>query len=83
MIMADISRLISNIMGAAKVATRLIPGTTDDAILAAGEKLVGLLDDLTGKAPDSRTQAEMQSDRRKLAAAVSAKAERTADRFDG
>lgn len=75
--------LTDNILAAARTAAAIIPGTTDDAILAAGEKLVGIIDDLTDGSPDTRTQAEMQAARKALAAAVSAKAERTADRFDG
>lgn len=72
--------LIDGVLNAAKAAAAIIPGNTDDAIVRVGEKLVGIFDDLTG--PDDRTQEEMQRTRAELAAAVSAKAERTADRFD-
>lgn len=80
----DLSSLIPNILAAAKTAAAIIPGMQGaGAAIAIGEKLVGLIDDLTDHAPDTRTQAEMQQQRRILAAAVSAKAERTADRFEG
>lgn len=72
--------LIDDVIKAAKTASVLIPGAP--AAIAIGEKLVGIIDDLTDKAPDTRTQTEMQEARRALAATVSAKAERTADRFD-
>ncbi len=82
--MADIGALIANVMAAAKTATAIIPGMQSfGTALVVGEKLVGILDDLIGDdAPDVRTQAQMQAARKTLAAAVSAKAERTADRFD-
>lgn len=76
--------LIKNILAAARTASAIIPGMQGaGAVLAVGEKLVGIIDDLTDGAPDERTQAEMQQQRKVLAAAVSAKAERTAGRFDG
>lgn len=82
--MADMGALIANVLAAAKTATSIIPGLQGaGAAIAVGEKLVGILDDLIGDdAPDTRTQAQMQTQRKALAAAVSAKAERTADRFD-
>lgn len=76
--------LIQSIIAAARTAATVIPGMQGvGAAIAVGEKLVGIIDDLTDDAPDVRTQAEMQDARKDLAAAVSAKAERTADRFDG
>ncbi len=78
----DIRSLIGDVLKAAKTAAAIIPGSTDDAIIATAEKLVGVVDGLVGSAPDTRTQEEMQAARKKLAAAVSAKAERTANRFD-
>lgn len=76
--------LIQGVLALAKTASAIIPGMQGvGAAIAVGEKLVGIIDDLTDHAPDTRTQAEMQAQRRILAAAVSAKAERTADRFDG
>lgn len=76
--------LIKNILAAARNVATVIPGLQGvGPMIAVGEKLVGIIDDLTDDAPDTRTQAEMQAARRDLAAAVSAKAERTADRFDG
>jgi hypothetical protein len=52
-------------------------------IVGVASKLNDIIGDLTSSAPDNRTQEEMQKTRKELAAAVSAKAERTADRFDG
>ena len=78
----DIGKLIDDAIALAKTATALIPGSTDDAIVATAEKVVDIVDGLIDKAPDSRTQEKMQATRKALAAAVSAKAERTADRFD-
>ncbi len=82
--MADMGALIANVMAAAKTATTLIPALHGaGAALVIGEKLVGILDDLiSDDTPDTRTQAQMQAQRKELAAVVSAKAERTADRFD-
>ncbi len=80
--MADISVLIARVLAAAKTAATVIPGLQGVAgAIGIGEKLVGLIDDLAPHA-DVRTQAEMQTARKELAAIVSAKAERTADRFD-
>lgn len=78
--MPGIQSLIDSVLNAARSATTLIP--TFSAAIGIGEKLVGIIDDLTSSAPDTRTQVEMQTARAALAAAVSAKAERTADRFD-
>lgn len=79
----DIGQLIQDVLRAARTATAVIPGLQGvSAIAGVAEKLVGALDDLLDKAPDTRTQAEMREARALLAAAVSAKAERTADRFD-
>lgn len=81
--MADISSLIANVLATARIASSIIPGLKGvGAAIGVGEKLIGIIDDLTGHAPDTRTQSEMQAARKALAAAVSAKAERTADRFD-
>lgn len=81
--MADIGSFIDKLLGAAKVATAIIPGTTDDIIVGAAQKLADIIGDLTDHAPDPRTQAEMQSDRKALIAAVTAKAEATAKRLEG
>lgn len=78
----DVRTLIGDLLKAAKTAASVIPGTTDDAVVNAATTLVGIFDSLTNSAPDTRTQEQMQDARRVLAAAVSAKAERTADRFD-
>ncbi len=80
----DLGNLISDVLAAARTATAVIPGLQGvSGAIGVGEKLVGIIDDLTDSAPDTRTQAEMQAARRDLAAAVSAKAERTADRLEG
>lgn len=80
----DISNLIGDVLKAAKTAATVIPGLQGVAgLIGVGEKLVGAVDDLLDHAPDTRTQGEMQATRKALAAAVSAKAQRTADRFDG
>jgi len=79
----DIGSLIGDLLKAAKTATAIIPGLQGaSAVFGVGEKLAGLIGDLVDDAPDTRTQTEMQAARAELAAAVSAKAERTADRFD-
>lgn len=79
----DIGNLIGDVLKAARTATSVIPGLQGvGAAIGVGEKLVAIIDDLTDGAPDQRTQQEMQATRKALAAAVSAKAERTADRFD-
>ena len=78
----DVRTLIGDLLKAARTAASVIPGTTDDAVVGAAEKLVGIIDGLTSSSPDARTQEQKQDARRVLAAAVSAKAERTADRFD-
>lgn len=78
------NELIEKILSAARSAATVIPGMQGAAAaVAVGKKLVEIIDDLTDEAPDTRTQEEMQAARKVLAAAVSAKAERTADRFDG
>ena len=80
----DFKNLIADVMKAAKTASAIIPGMgAVGPAIEVGKKLVGIIDDLTDSAPDKRTQEEMQAQRKVLAAAVSAKAERTADRFDG
>ncbi len=79
----NIGNLIGDVLRAARTATSVIPGMQGvGGMIGVGEKLVAIIDDLTDGAPDARTQAEMQAARKALAAAVSAKAERTADRFD-
>lgn len=79
----DISTLIGDVLKAAHTASAVIPGLQGvGAAIGVGEKLVSIIDELSDHAPDARTQAEMQAARKVLAATVSAKAERTADRFD-
>lgn len=80
----DLGNLIGDVLKAARTATAVIPGLQGvSGVIGVGEKLVSIIDGLTSHAPDTRTQEEMQATRRALAAAVSAKAERTADRLDG
>lgn len=81
--MIDFGNLAADIARAAKTAASVIPGLQGaSAAIAVAEKLVGLIDSLAPHA-DTGTQAEMQVSRAALAKAVAAKAERTADRFDG
>lgn len=76
--------LIKSILAAARTAATVIPGMQGAAVaISVGEKLVGIIDDLTDGEPDPRTKEEMQRDRKALAAAISAKAENLADRLDG
>lgn len=82
--MADIGSIIQGVLKTAREVTSLIPGLSAvSPLIGVGEKLAGIIGDLTSEAPDTRTQEEMQRTRRELAAAVSAKAERTADRLEG
>lgn len=89
--MSSIIDTIQGVLAAARNITAAIPGLqgvsgmigTAEALSEVGEKLIGVIDGLASSAPDTRTQAEMQAARRELAAAVSAKAQRTADRLDG
>lgn len=82
---------IQNVLQAARNVTAAIPGLqgvsgligTVEAVTEIGEKLIPVIDSLTSHAPDPRTQEEMQRTRAELAAVVSAKAERLADRLDG
>lgn len=76
--------LIKSILAAARTAATVIPGMQGAAVaISVGEKLVGIIDDLTDGVPDPRTKEEMQRDRKALAAAISTKAENLADRLDG
>ena len=80
----DTKTLIEQLLAAAKTASSVIPGLQGvGAAITIGEKLVDVVGDLTHLTRDDRTQADIQATRRTLAAAVKAKAERTADRFDG
>jgi hypothetical protein len=82
--MMDIASIIQNVLATARSVSSAIPGLSAvSPLIGVGEKLVGILDDLTDSAPDTRTQEEMQEARRELAARVSAKANATADRLDG
>lgn len=91
MSIGNIVDTIQNVLAAAQRVTAAIPGLqgvsgmigTASALSEVGEKLVGVIDGLTSHAPDARTQEEMQTTRAALAAAVSKKAEDTANRLDG
>ncbi len=75
---------IRNVLQAAQGLTAAIPGLQGvSGVAGAANALVGVLDQLMDKAPDNRTQEEMQAARRELAAAITAKGEALADRLDG
>jgi hypothetical protein len=77
----NISNLIDQAIALAKAAAPMVP--TLGAGAAIAEKIVGIIDDLTDDAPDTRTQQEMQEQRAILAEAVKAKARATSDRLRG
>lgn len=77
-------KLLESILAAAKVAAAVIPGAQPvGAAIVVGEKLLGIIDDMSDGVDDPASQEQMQATRAELAAAVSAKAEATADRLDG
>jgi len=86
----SITDSIQNVLKAAQGITAAIPGlqgvsgmiATVNSLTEIGEKLIPVIDGLSGHA-DTRTQAEMQTARAALAAAVSKKAEDLASRLDG
>lgn len=81
--MADILSTIQQGLSFARQVSAVIPGASvATPFLAIGEKLTGILDVLIDQAPDPRTRDQIRAARAELAAAVSAKAERAADRFD-
>ena len=77
----DIKSLISGVLSVAKMAGNVIPGLGAGAAL--GEKIIGIIDDLSDQAPDARTQQEMQVARKALSTAVEAKAKATSARLRG
>jgi hypothetical protein len=79
--MADIKKLIESALSMAKMAAPLIPVLGSG--VAIGEKIMGIIDDLSDDVPDARTQEAMQKDRAMLAEAVKAKAAATSDRLRG
>jgi len=82
--MADILYTIRQGLTFARQVSAVIPGVAAASpFIAVAEGLVAVLDGLANAAPDERTKGEIRAARAELAAAVSAKAERTADRFDG
>lgn len=67
----------------ARQVSSMIPGASAASpFIGIAEGLSVVLEGLLTAAPDDRTREEVRAARAELAAAVSAKAERTADRFD-
>jgi hypothetical protein len=91
MAIGNIIDSIQSVMRAAQNITAAIPGLqgvsgmigTAEAVTEIGEKLLPIIDNLTGHVEDPRDQAAMQQTRAQLAAVISAKAESLADRLDG
>lgn len=82
--MADILNIIQGVLRTAQQVSAAIPGASvASPLLGVAASLTSIIDQLTSSAPDARTRDQMRAERAALAAAVSAKAERTADRFDG
>lgn len=82
--MPDIRSLIHAVGDLADMASNVIPGAGLVAKGAdIGEKIVGIIDDLTAEAPELAQQAELQDRRRKLTDAVKAKAAATSSRLRG
>ena len=79
----DFGKLVKDVIAAGQTATALIPGlSTVTAAVAIGEKLIDLIDSVTDEAPVD-DQKDLAVVRAELRAAVSAKAEQTADRLEG
>ena len=82
--MADVLHTIQQGLAFARQVTALVPGVSAASpFIGIAEGMVTVLDGLLNAAPDERTRDQIRYDRKQLAEAVSAKAERTADRFDG
>lgn len=82
--MADTLQTIQQGLAFARQVSALVPGASvASPFIGIAEGLVPILDGLINAAPDDRTREEARAARAQLAAAVSAKAERTAARFDG
>lgn len=82
--MADISGLVSKLASFAKAAAPLIPGgALVSGGIDLGAKIVDLVDDFTSAVPEARNSAELRAARQELINSVTAKANKTADRFDG
>lgn len=79
----DVQYMIDHLVQAAKIAAIVIPGTEDDAIIEAAQKLDELIEGLVHSTSDHRTQEEMQLARKELARVVSAKADATAKKLEG
>lgn len=68
----------------ARQVSAMIPGASSASpFIGIAEGLTNVLEGLLKAAPDDRTREEVRKARAELAARVSAKAEQTADRFDG
>jgi hypothetical protein len=77
----DFSGILEQAAKLAKAAAAFVPGAA--AGIEIGEKVIDLIDTITEKAPADADPTELQAARRELREAVSAKAQRTADRLDG
>lgn len=82
--MADSSNLIDSLIAFARAAAPMIPGgNLASGGIELGQKIVAIIDDLSDNVPEARNSAELKQARAGLIEATSAKARRTADRFDG
>jgi hypothetical protein len=77
----DFSSIIEQATKLAKVASAFVPGVA--AGVEIGEKAIDLIDTISAKAPAGTSQDELRAARRELRAAVSAKAQATANRLEG
>lgn len=81
--MADALYTIRQGLTFARQVSAMIPGASAASpFIGIAEGLAAVLDGLVNAAPDENTKEQIRATRAQLAAAVSAKAERTADRFD-
>jgi hypothetical protein len=81
--MSDVKSILDRIGELAKLAAPLIPG---GALVSGGIDLGEKILDLVNGAdqhPEAATSAELRAGRQALIDAVTAKANKTADRFDG
>lgn len=76
----DIGNLVRDILTVARTAAAVIPGAP--GAIAIGEKVLGLLDDVSDHIPLEEQDAAVLT-RAELARVVGAKAKKTAARFQG
>lgn len=82
--MANTIDTIQQGLAFARQVSAMIPGASAASpFIGIAEGLTSVLEGLLNAAPDERTREEVRAARAQLAAAVSAKAERTASRFEG